>query len=44
MSEQEDDKTPEQEALQERQAQDAFGRMVKHLADESERRELYRNK
>jgi hypothetical protein len=40
----EDDMTPEQEALRESQASDAFTRMAAHLADENERRDMYRDK
>ena len=39
-----DDMSPEQEAEQERQSVDAFDRMVKHLADENDRREMYRER
>ena len=40
----EDDMTPEQEAQREREAQDAFDRMARHLTEERERRGSVRNK
>lgn len=44
MSEQDEgDMSPEQIATRERQSQDAFERMAKHLADEHDRRDMYRD-